>query len=357
MDANLLLEYLDRLMPFDVQEEWDSSGIVVRGKNNVEKVCVCLEVESVLEKIEKESPDAVICHHPPHYRKEKYPLLKNFLSKFAEQERWIIACHTNADFCPNGFVDDLCRKIGIEKTRPVVPKGVGKRYKVVIFVPEEYTSSILEKMSNAGGGKIGFYNSCSFRVPGKGTFFATEPASPKVGHKGKLETISEVRLEFEIAEEFLDQVITEVLDAHPYEEPVLEVYPFKRYAKGCGLGRIGSISDIIDIFKFLTSVKKVFHSARLIHEAKNEVKSIAVCPGSGARIVEIFKPSEVDVFITSDVGYHDLETAIKKGISIIEVNHDQIEEIFVDWLSEKLAMLTEKQGVKIVRLYKQEGYQ
>lgn len=352
MDASLLLEYLDRLMPFDVQEERDISGIVVRGKNEIGKICICLEVESVLEKIEKEHPDAVICHHPPHYGKAKYPLLKDFLSEFAVQERWIIACHTNADFCANGFVDDLCRKIGVTNLRPIVPRGVGRRLKVIIFVPEEYTSSILERMSKVGGGKIGFYDTCSFRVSGKGTFFATEAAYPKIGQKGKLESISEVRLEFEIAEDLLDRVITEVLEVHPYEEPVIEVYPFRRYPKGCGLGRVGNVLGSTNVSEFFTSVKEVFDSTRLLHKAKEEAKSIAVCPGSGAKIIEILKHSEVDVFITSDVGYHDLQTAIKKEISVIELNHDQAEEVFVDWLSEKLTKLTEKKGVKVVRLYK-----
>lgn len=354
MDAKLLLTYLDRLMPFDSQEEWDRSGVVIKGKSDIRKIGICLEVEKVIDQIQSENPDAIICHHPPHYRKEKYPLKKDVLTELAEKEKWVIACHTNADFCRNGFVDEICNVIGIVNLWPIIPKGIKKRLKVVVFVPEDYVNRIVEKLSELGAGRIRFYDACSFRAPGYGTFYAVEEAEPRIGKKENLESISEVRLEFEISESLLEQVLKKVSEIHPYEEPVFETYPFLRYPKGFGLGRIGNVSTRKSLKGFFDDVKKVLSSANLLYKAKDDVKVVAICPGSGARLIENLQPYDVDVFITSDVGYHDLQNAAKKGITIIEVDHDEAEEFFVSWLSKKLEKRTEFSGVKIVRLYKEK---
>lgn len=99
-----------------------------------------------------------------------------------------------------------------------------KRFKVVVFVPGEMVNIVSFAMAEAGAGKIGNYKVCSFRIPGKGTFIGGSRSNPSVGSREKLETVDEVRLEMVCDSKMLDDVIGNVLEVHPYEEPAYEIY-------------------------------------------------------------------------------------------------------------------------------------
>jgi hypothetical protein len=101
-----------------------------------------------------------------------------------------------------------------------------KRKKIIVFVPEEHVDAVTEKMSNAGAGVIGNYNSCSFRTKGTGTFIPGKNSKPYSGKKNKLSHENEVRLEMVCDNDNLNIVIDVMLKAHPYEETAYEIYDF-----------------------------------------------------------------------------------------------------------------------------------
>ena len=99
-----------------------------------------------------------------------------------------------------------------------------KKYKIVVFVPESHAEKVREAMANAGAGKIGNYSYCTFTSKGVGRFKPLLGAKPTIGEVGRLEAVEEERIETVCAEENLNAVLSAIKDAHPYEEPAIDVY-------------------------------------------------------------------------------------------------------------------------------------
>ena len=97
--------------------------------------------------------------------------------------------------------------------------------KLVVFVPREALDRVRTALFDAGAGRIGNYERCSWYAAGTGTFLGGERSSPTIGQAGKEQRVSELRLETVYPEELHDQVIAALRAAHPYEEPAFEVYP------------------------------------------------------------------------------------------------------------------------------------
>jgi hypothetical protein len=97
--------------------------------------------------------------------------------------------------------------------------------KLVVFVPREALDAVRNALFEAGAGRIGDYERCSWYTEGTGTFLGGEGTDPAVGKKGREERVMELRLETVFPEERQDQIVEALRSAHPYEEPAFDVYP------------------------------------------------------------------------------------------------------------------------------------
>ncbi len=98
------------------------------------------------------------------------------------------------------------------------------RYKLVWFVPEEALEATRSAVFDAGGGRIGEYERCSWYAAGTGTFLGGEATAPTIGERGREERVSELRVETIVPAERLDAAVAALRLAHPYEEPAYDVY-------------------------------------------------------------------------------------------------------------------------------------
>jgi hypothetical protein len=96
--------------------------------------------------------------------------------------------------------------------------------KLVVFVPEEALEAVRAALFEAGAGRIGAYERCSWYTLGTGTFLGGEESSPTVGERGREEQVAEYRLEtvYPVAREA--EVVRALRQAHPYEEPAFDLY-------------------------------------------------------------------------------------------------------------------------------------
>jgi hypothetical protein len=97
--------------------------------------------------------------------------------------------------------------------------------KLVVFVPAGALDAVRDALFEAGAGRIGDYERCSWYTEGTGTFFGSEATDPSVGEKGREERVPELRLETVFPEDRQDEVVAALRRAHPYEEPAFDVYP------------------------------------------------------------------------------------------------------------------------------------
>jgi len=102
-----------------------------------------------------------------------------------------------------------------------------KKYKVVVYVPEDHADKLREAMGKSGAGEIGNYTHCTFTVKGTSRFKPGQGSNPTIGQVGKLEEVAEDRIETACKEARLKDVLTAIKEAHPYEEPASDVYPIE----------------------------------------------------------------------------------------------------------------------------------
>jgi dinuclear metal center YbgI/SA1388 family protein len=101
MKIEKIYEFLNSLSPFELQEEWDNSGLIAGSmQDEVEGICICLDLnlETVLK---ADNKTLFIVHHPLVFKPLKkfdysrYPT--GILKAVIEKECAIIAMHTNID--------------------------------------------------------------------------------------------------------------------------------------------------------------------------------------------------------------------------------------------------------------------
>ncbi len=96
-----IYDFLNELSPFELQESWDNSGLLVGDfKNDIESVAVSIDVDEAL--IERLEPNTLlITHHPiifgglKQLEFSKYPA--NLIQKMIQKNISNIAMHTNFD--------------------------------------------------------------------------------------------------------------------------------------------------------------------------------------------------------------------------------------------------------------------
>lgn len=101
MKLKKLIDILNQISPFELQAEWDNSGLIVGSLyDEVENIYVGLDVDfELLEEIHEDS--VLIVHHPIIFRGlkqldfNKYP--SNLIQKAIQKNISIIAMHTNYD--------------------------------------------------------------------------------------------------------------------------------------------------------------------------------------------------------------------------------------------------------------------
>ena len=97
-------------------------------------------------------------------------------------------------------------------------------YKLVVYVPESHLEAVKSALFSAGAGRMGDYDSCAWQVLGQGQFRPLEGSQPYLGQQGQVEHLPEYRVELVCADECINDVLSALRRAHPYEEPAYDVW-------------------------------------------------------------------------------------------------------------------------------------
>lgn len=98
-------------------------------------------------------------------------------------------------------------------------------FKLVWFVPEEALEATRDAVFEAGAGRIGDYERCSWYTSGTGTFLGGEGTEPAVGKAGAEEHVAELRVETVVPAGRARAAVAALVAAHPYEEVAYDLYP------------------------------------------------------------------------------------------------------------------------------------
>ncbi len=345
MKLHQILESLQEWAPFSYQDSYDNSGLLVGSANaEIHKTLISLDItEEVMQEAVKGGFDLIISHHPIIFQGFKSLTGKTPEEKIViaaiKNNIAIIAMHTNLDNISEGVSYKLSQVLGLQNQQILSPKKDLLR-KLVVFIPNSHLDSVRQAVFNAGAGKIGHYDQCSFGSEGVGTFRAGENTQAFVGKKMEFHQEKEVRFESVFPVQLERKIIKALLNTHPYEEVAYDIFTLNNSHSKVGAGIIAEMPEAISETAFLKLLKNKVNPFQIRHTAFREkkIKKVALCGGSGSFLIDTAKAANADIFITGDVKYHDFFKATKHMI-IADVGHYESEqftkELIHDFLIKK----------------------
>ncbi len=122
--------------------------------------------------------------------------------------------------------------------------------------------------------------------------------------------------------------------------------------EGIGIGKIGELEGDMTLGTLSVKIKEALglDAVRVIGNLSSRVKKAALCTGAGGEFMDDAIEAGCDVFITSDIRYHEAMDAIDKNIALIDATHYATENIIVPVLADYLRKKLENRGIKDVEV-------
>jgi dinuclear metal center YbgI/SA1388 family protein len=343
-----ILAAVDGLAPFRLAESWDNVGLLLGDAGaEVRRVLVALDVtDAVCDEAEAVEADLVLAHHPllfqPVDRLTAGTVEGRLALRLARSGRAVIAAHTNLDAAAGGLCDCLAEMVGLSDAEPLTAAPSPRRYKVVVYAPEDALETVAAAAFAAGAGRVGAYTEVAFEAAGTGRFRPGQGARPAEGEVGKANRVAERRLETVAVEADLGAVLAAVVRAHPYEEPVIDCYRLSEASVGmppgqggesgaAGLGRVGPINHSRTLGDLADKTKEALgcESIRLAGDPAAPIERAGVVTGSGGGMAQALRRAGAQAYVTGEMKYHDLSALAADGIGVILGGH---------WRTERAAL-------------------
>ena len=118
-----------------------------------------------------------------------------------------------------------------------------------------------------------------------------------------------------------------------------------------GSGISGELKNPVNSTEFLKFVKGTMQTDCIRHTAlvKDEIKTVAVCGGSGSFLLQNAIETKVDIFITADFKYHEFFDA-ENHIIIADIGHYESEQFTKDLIYDLLTNNFTKFAVRLSKV-------
>lgn len=355
MDLRCVIQELEAIAPPQMADADDPIGLQVGDPAaEIRRICVSVDVTpQLVAQVAGRAADLLVAHHPLIYKPlrslaEDDPVCASVV-KLVRANAALYVMHTNYDTAPGGTNDVLADLIGVRDTRPLTNRHQDRLYKICVFVPEEAVSRVRDAMAEAGAGRIGNYSHCSFRSRGTGTFVPLAGARPYLGEVGQMEEADEYRLEMLCAGSVRDQVVSALLESHPYEEVAYDIYELANQPASFGYGRVGRLDAPTRLRDFAERVRKALNVGclKVAGDPDAQVESVALCSGGGSSLCREAVESGAQVYLTGDTKHHDLLAATAHGLAVIDAGHFETEKPGMVALAERLASSPLAAGLQV----------
>ena len=341
MKVSEILNQLESFAPPVYQENYDNAQLIVGDKNaECTGVLVSLDcIESVVQEAIDTGCNLIVSHHPIVFSGLKSLTGKNYVErtiiKAIQHNICLYAIHTNLDNIKAGVNAKIAEKLGLVNTQILKPKK-GFLYKLTVFGTSDDITKIKEAVFNVGGGEIGEYSNCSFVSCGMGSFKPSEKSNPTIGEANKLEVLREDRCEIVIEKAKLSACLAAAKNASSYEELAYDIVALENSWQDMGSGMIGELPEEKDPTDLLKSLKKIFNVPSIKYSGKAEsIKRVALCGGAGFFLLPNAIGAKADIFISSDVKYHEFFDAETK-IILADIGHYESEQYTIELIAEFL---------------------
>ena len=342
-----IINVIEEMSPLHYAESFDNVGLLVGdSKNKLTGVLVTLDtLENVIEEAIEKDCNLVVSFHPIIFSGLKKITGKNYVErvviKAIQNNISIFSMHTALDNEWLGVNHQICKKLNLINEKILIPKKE-TICKLQTYVPKKNASHLKKSLFEIGAGSLGNYEECSFSTDGLGSFKANDQAAPYIGEINKIHHEEETSIQITFESHLKNKVIKTLITNHPYEEVAYEISTLENINQKKGMGRIGELEKEISEHEALQLVKDTFKCKNIRHSAftGKKIKKIAVLGGSGAFAIGAAKANGADLYITSDIKYHEYYQAENKLI-IADIGHYESEQytknLIVDYLKEKIS--------------------
>ncbi|HEX6246652.1 MAG TPA: Nif3-like dinuclear metal center hexameric protein [Nocardioidaceae bacterium] len=347
---------MDRWYPPTLASDWDAVGLVCGDpQQEVRRVMLAVDpAPPVVEEALGWGADLLVVHHPlllkgVHAVAATTPKGRT-LHRLIRGGCGLFAAHTNADAPTAGVNESLALALGLQDPAVIVPDPADPLDKLVTFVPHENAEELRAAITEAGAGRIGDYDSCTFTAEGEGRFRPLDGATPTIGRVGEVEVVAESRVEAVFPRALRREVLAALRAVHPYEEPafdVIELADVPAAGKAArGSGRIGRLERPTTLREFADHVGGVLpqtaHGVRVGGDPDRTVETVAVTSGAGDFLLDTVLATDADVYVTSDLRHHRAAEFLEHGgPALVDIAHWAAEWT---WLPVLERMLVEALG-------------
>jgi dinuclear metal center YbgI/SA1388 family protein len=360
VSIGLIAQIIEKIAPKSWAEEWDNVGLLVgNGKAPVERILITLDgTLKVVEEAEACGAQLIVAHHPLFFRG-----LKNLREENAEAQiplRLIrsgiayYAAHTNLDQSDLSSSWTIGNALGLKQMQLLAPVAGESQVKLIVYVPVTHVESVRRALASVGvgegitnGPRRNYYSESFFQGCGEGIFRPLQGANPAIGRIGELTRVEEVKLESIVAETQVDRALRTLKKVHPYEEPAYDLIPLKNPGKSRGYGIVGYLKESQKLEEIWLLIQKLFQvGSPVMPEAKAEkilepggkdsiypagmrlagdfqklIRKIAIVNGSGGDFMGKALFKGVDLFISGDIGHHNVLDALERNMAVADIGH------------------------------------
>lgn len=349
---------LDTIAPPSMAQSWDNVGLLVGDRSaTCSRIILCIDLTpAVLDEAissrrsarggKNTSPKCqlIVAYHPPIFRPVKRLLADSdetdaIVHRAVAAGIAVYSPHTALDAAPGGTNDVLAGLCDLSEIEPFEYTSTESgQCKIVTFVPAKHVDAVSFAMAAAGAGRIGAYELCSYRLHGEGTFFGTESTNPRIGRRGRLERVPEIRVEMVAPRGRLPEIINALLAVHPYEEPAYDIYPLEA-TPSFGIGRAGTLPPRTTLGKLADALarKTASRVTTIVGKPATRIRRAAVCVGAAGLLpLEKARSVDCDVIITGEMRHHDALKLLRMGKTAITLGHFESERPMLPVLAARL---------------------
>ncbi len=342
MKIKQLITEIESLIPLNYAEDFDNVGLLVgNSEQEISGVLISHDTtEKVVEEAIEKGMNFILSFHPIIFKGLKTITGKNYVErvvmKAIKKDIAIYAIHTALDNRSFGVSGILADKLGLENQKVLLPQSKTLR-QLVTYAPVSDAENIRQVLFDAGAGNIGKYSECSFNVKGIGTYKAKDGANPHIGKIGKRQEEPEERISIIFPKHLQSKILQSLFEKHPYEEVAYEIFELQNNNQEIGLGIIGELKNDVDEQVYLKFLKEKLQLQCIRHSnlRKKPIKKIAILGGSGAFAINAAKGSGADIYITSDIKYHEFYQGENQMV-IADIGHFESEQYTKLFLYEQL---------------------
>lgn len=343
MNLKELTQKLDNLFKIKTAEDFDNVGLLFGNPEwKINGILICHDaLEPVIEEAHQKGINFILSFHPIVFSPLKSITGKNYveksLLKAIEYKIAIYSVHTAFDNDYLGVNYKIANLLNLQDQKILIPKNNHLK-RLDFFVPKEHTEKVRNSVLNAGAGKIGFYEDCSFTLSGTGTFTPKDTATPFIGEKNEKNYVQEDMVSCIFEAHLEGKIINALLQAHPYQEVAYQILNTQNPHHYLGLGRYGFLEEEMNPLDFLTFIKEKFNLNVIRHSnlLNKKIKKVALLGGSGSIGINFAKKLQCDAYISADFKYHDFFQN-ENEILLCDIGHFESEQFIIEQLFDILS--------------------